>query len=187
MSIEDVFANLGKHMVEGLMVHSKLADYYGFLGLEGYCICHEYHYYSENSNYRKLSNYYLHHYGKIINEMPFENPNIIPDTWKNHKRFDVSVSTRKVAIQTGMEKWVTWEKNTKRLYESMYNELVQVGDIAGAILVGEFIKDVDYELAEAEQMWIEKGAMEYSVNDIMMEQKDIEKTYRKKFKEIELC
>jgi hypothetical protein len=78
MTIEEVFSGIGQRMVEGLMTHSQLADYFGFLGLEGYQQCHLYHYFDENCNYKKISNYYLKHYNKLLIDMPFKNPNVIP-------------------------------------------------------------------------------------------------------------
>ena len=187
MTIDEIFANLNKHAIEGLMFHAQLADYYDFLGLKGFHKCHEYHYHCENCNFRKLNNYYIHHHGKLIEEMRAEDPQIIPQAWFGHKRSEVSIATKKGAIQVGIEKWVGWERKTKKLYESMYNELIQLGEIASAMMVEELIKDVDKELADAEQKWIERSSIDYNVNDIMLEQENIEKKYKKKLKEIELC
>ena len=186
MTIDEIYRELAKHMVEGLMVHSKLADYYGFLGFDGYQKCHEYHHLSEDLNYRKISDYYIHHYNKIIMDSKFNDPNIIPDSWYNYKRSDVSIETKKNSVENGIVQWVTWEQKTKKLYENMYYELIQLGELASAGMLMEFIKDVDDELAEAEQEWIEKSTMGYDINDIMMEQKEMKRKYKKKMKEIEL-
>lgn len=187
MTAEEIFSHIAKHMIEGLMVHSKLADFYGFIGFKGYEKCHEYHFYSENINYRKLNNYFLHHCGKVIVDSRFDVPDIIPSTWLQHNRADVGEETRKTSLQVGIEKWVVWEQNTKKLYQDMYEELININDIASALFIKEFIIDVDNELADAEQLWIEKRAMNYSINDIMMEQEDLYKKYSKKIKEIEIC
>ena len=55
MTIDEIFSQLGAHMVEGLMIHSQMSDYFGFLGLKGYQECHKYHYFEENANYRRLN------------------------------------------------------------------------------------------------------------------------------------
>jgi hypothetical protein len=54
-------------------------------------------------------------------------------------------------------------------------------------MVAELIKDVDNELAEAEQAWIEKIILEYDIDDIVLQQEEIKKKYKKKIKEIKLC
>ena len=40
-SVEDIFANLSAHMIEGLMIHDQMASYYKFLNLRSYAECHE--------------------------------------------------------------------------------------------------------------------------------------------------
>ena len=187
MTVEEIFSHIAKHMIEGLMVHSKLADFYGFIGFKGYEKCHEYHFFCENISYRELNNYYLHHFGKIIIDRQFDNPDIIPGNWLQHTRADVGVETRKNSVQTGVERWVVWERETKVLYQNMYSELIRLGEIAAALFVKDLIEDVDDELAQAEQDWIEKRSIDYDINDIMMEQEEMYKQYCKKLKEIKIC
>ena len=79
MTTADIFSQVAQRMIEGLMTHSQLADYFGFLGLEGYQKCHVYHYFDENKNYKCVANYYLKHYNKLLLDMPFKNPNVIPE------------------------------------------------------------------------------------------------------------
>ena len=186
MTIDEIFSTLGEHMIEGLMIHSQLSDYFGFIGLDGYQMCHKYHYFEENSNYKKLGNYYLHHYNKILMERPFKNPSVIPESWYQYNRHDVNTATRKNAIQVGMDKWVTWEKDTKKLYENLYRELVILNEIASAQEISKYIEDVDNELADACQKYIELSAIDYDISDIIMEQKELKELYEIKLKEIEL-
>lgn len=186
MTVEEIFSQLGEHMIEGLMTHSQLSDYFGFIGLDGYQMCHLYHYFDENNNYKKLGNYYLHHYNKIIIETPFKNPSVIPESWYQYTRHDVNATTRKNAIQVAMEKWVNWEKDTKKLYEQLYQALININEIAAAEEVMKYLKDVDEELAKACQKHIELAAIDYDISDIIMEQEELKKKYKKKLKEIEL-
>lgn len=187
MTIEEIFSALASQMVEGLMVHSKLSDYYSFLGLLGYSKCHRYHYFEENINYRKISDYYLLHYNKIIEEGPVSNPEIIPSIWYKHKRLDVIEQTRKTSIQAGFDKWVAWEKETKEKYEQLYKELMALNEVASALEISKLIKDVDEELAEAEQKRLEQIANDYNISDIINKQEELEKEYQIKLEELELC
>jgi len=79
MTTEDVFTQVAQRMVEGLMTHSQLADYFGFLGLDGYQECHTYHYFEENCNYKKIGRYYIEHFNKLLKDNPVKNPAIVPD------------------------------------------------------------------------------------------------------------
>lgn len=186
MTVDELFSQLAAHMIEGLMVHSQMSDYFGFLSLTGYQECHKYHYFEENANYRKINKYYLHHYNKIVPEMPFNNPNIIPESWYKYTRQDVNATTRKNAIQSGMDKWIKWEEETKKLYQYIYQELIALKEIAAAEEVAKYIIDVDYELAEAIQEDLELKAIDYDITIIIDNQNKIYKQYEKKLKEIDL-
>lgn len=187
MTVAEIFGQISQRMVEGLMTHSQLADYFGFLGLEGYQQCHIYHFYEENNNYKKIGKYYLKHYDKILPDMPFKNPKIVPEDWLQYTREQVNEQVRKSATQTGFERWVNWEKSTKKMYEQSYINLFNLGEIAAAAELKKYIIDVDYELAEATQYYITLSAIDYSIKDIMLEQEKKRKEYCKKVKEIELC
>lgn len=187
MTAEEIFSQIAQHMVEGLMIHSQMTDYYNFLGFEGYKACHNYHYHSENNNHRQLSCYYLKHYNKIIKELPVSNPHIIPETWYQYTRQAVSNETKKESLKQGFNEWIKWERDTKKFYEQMYQNLISIGEIASAIEVKKYIEDVDYELAGAEQKLLELSSIDYDLPTIMSKQSDLAKKYCKKLKEIELC
>ena len=187
MTVEEIFNEIGKHMIEGVMFHSQMSDYYGFLGLEGNQLCHKYHYYCENKNYKKFCDYYLKHYGRLIIDRGSQNPGVIPENWFNYKRKDVDVNTRKNAVQAGMEKWVGWEQTTKKMYESYYRELMNINEVAAAEELKKYIRDVDKEVASAEQSWLEEIATDFNINNIMDDQWWKRDKYKKKIKEIELC
>lgn len=187
MTVEEIFSQLAAHMIKGLMIHSQMSDYYGFLGLKGYQECHKYHYFAENANYKRIANYYLKHYDKLVLDLPFENPDVIPESWFKYTRHNVNENTRKSAIQAGIEKWVDWETQTKKLYEYYYQELCGLGEIAAAMEIRKYIKDVDEELATAYQKHLELKAIDFDINVIMEKQEEKYRKYKKKLKEINLC
>ena len=187
MNIEEIFSLIAARMVEGLMIHSQMSDYFCFLGLEGYAKCHKYHYFEENCNYRKISYYYLTHYNQIITERPFSNPNIIPADWYKYKRQNVDMAVRKASIKAGFEKWVKWEKESKKVYETYYQELIKLNEIAAATELQKYIVDVDYELSDAEEKLLTLTAIDFDISDIIAEQDKLAKKYKKELKEIELC
>jgi hypothetical protein len=186
MTIDEIFSELAQHMIEGLMTHSQLADYYGFLGLYGYQKCHLYHFYDENINYKKICDYFLKHQNKLVIEKPFNNPSVIPENWYQYRRQDVSQDTRRNAAQMGLELWVNWEKKTKVFYEKIYKELYDINEIAAVEEVAMYLTDVDYELAEAEKEMIKRKADNYNMDNIIQEQDEVEKRYKKKMEGLEI-
>ena len=187
MTVDEIFSQIASHMVEGLMTHAQLADYYNFLGLKGYEKCHECHYFHENVNFRKITKYYLDHYHKLVKETPFKNTNIISQDWYQYTKFKVDLQVRKSSIEYGFEKWVSWEQETKTLYEKYYLELMQLNEVAAALEVKKYIKDVDKELAEAQHSHLCAKAINFNISDIMDKQDDLYWKYKKEMEEIKLC
>ena len=111
---------------------------------------------------------------------------MIPEAWFKYTRSDVDIATRKSSIQAGFEKWVEWEKSTKKLYEQMFKELMAINEVAAAIEVKKYIKDVDEELSKAIQKHLELTAINFNISDIIAEQKVLCEKYKKKMREVEL-
>lgn len=180
MTIEEIYSNINEHMINGLMLHDQLANYYDFLGLGGYKRCHEYHYFKENMAYRSLNRYFINHHNKLIPEAKFDNISIIPNSWYEHVREDVDISTKKNGVKMGLEKWVEWERKTKKLYEQMYKEAMEIGEVASAHKIMCLVKDVDCELKKAERYWLNKESIGYDMTAIVEEQNKKHDKYKKK-------
>ena len=147
--MEEIFAKLKAHMLEGMVFHDEMSRYYDFLSLCDYRDEHKKRYEEETKGYQRLCEYYMHHYNKLLPNLPMNRPDEIPDSWYMYKRQDVDTNTRKNAVRSGMQKWVEWESETKDLYEEMCGELLNNGEIASACFISKYITDVDHELAEA--------------------------------------
>lgn len=184
MTVSEVYSKIIQHMIKGLMLHGQLADYYWFLGLEGYARRHEYHYAVESESFRHISRYFICHHNELAPELPVENPNVIPENWRKYTRWDVDASTKMNGIKNGIEEWHEWEKSTKKLYESMYSELLSSGHIADAIEIKKLICDVTKELKSAEKHTLKSAAIDYSLDVIIPEQKCLHNKYKKKLARI---
>ena len=180
MTVDEIFAEVSAHMIKGLMIHTQLADYYDFLGLQGYKRCHEYHALKESCSYRGINRYFINHYNKLVPEKEIENPDIIPENWYRYTRQDVDANTKRNAVKSGLEKWVEWEQDTKKFYEQMYVELMNLQEVSGALKMKELICDVDQELKKAQRYHLNKMATDYNINSIISEQGRKHKKYKKK-------
>lgn len=184
MTIEEVFARLSSHMIKGLMIHDQFSKAYGFLNLCGYQKSHEYHYYEESWNYHCLEDYYLEHYNKMIPEEKVENPAIIPVAWYKYEKKNVDVNTKRGAIKTMMEKWIAWEEETKKLLESSYKELYDMGEVCAALKISYFLKKVSEELKRAQEKIINLESTGYDIALIIGEQKELYHKYKCKMTRI---
>lgn len=170
MTVEEIFSNLSVHMVRGLMTHSDFADYYYFLGLEKYGDEHHNRYVDESLNHRKLQKWYILHYNKLLPQERVDYKTFIPDSWYKYKRFDVDSGTISKSVKNGLTMWVDWERETKKLYEQMYKELMSLDEITAALFVKDLICDVRDELCEAEEWLLKQKALDYSIENIIAEQ-----------------
>ena len=180
MTVEEIFAELSSHMVQGLMIHDQMSSYYYFLNLKGYAKCHEYHYWSESANYLKLKKHYFKHHNKLIKEKDFADPGVIPKSWYAYERKDVDATTKRNAVKTGFEKWIEWEKATITLYEKMYKELFALGLMCDADFVMCLIHDTCCELTDAESGYINKKTLDFEIGPILAEQEPKVKKYKEK-------
>lgn len=168
---EKIFADVSAHQIKGLMIHSQLADYYRFLGLTKYADCHEEHYEEESRCWRRMANYYLEHFNRLIPEQEIENPGIIPADWLRATRQDVDVATKRRAVERGLQKWVDWETETKKEYEKAFGELLALGEGAAAMRIKKCMCATDHELAEAQRWQLRKKDTDYDIGHIIGEQK----------------
>ena len=184
MTVPEIFKEISSHMIYGIMFHAQQADMYDFLNLRGYKRMSEYHLFCEMKNMRKLHRYYLNHFNKLIEEDDVENPNVIPMSWYNYSRQDVDTNTKRTSVKTGVEAWVDWEIRTKEMYEDMYKELIEVGEVAAAKMLCCFVHDVDKELKHAQRYHINLKSVDYSIDYILFEQDRLHDCYKKKMREI---
>ena len=184
MTVEEIFSKLCTHMIKGLMFHQQMGMYYHFLNLEGYKCCHEYHYLSESLNHLKLQKYYINKYNKLIPEAKFENPAVIPEAWYGVTRQDVGTTTKRTAIKDGVASWLKWEKDTCNCYNKLYQELISLEEVTAACMVKELMLDVEEEIQYAERKQLELSAIDYSLDYICEQQKELYDKFKEKKKKL---
>lgn len=182
MTIEEIFNKLASHMVEGIMVHDEMANAYDFLGLYGFSKCHDYHHLEETCAYRCLSHYYSIHYHKLLKVDTQVRQTIIPESWYKYTTMAVDTNTKRQAVKDMMNKWVAWERDTKKLYQEMRQELYNLGEVAAASEIDCFIADVDDELVHAEKKLIKLETIGYDIGTIIGWQQPMYKKYKKEMK-----
>lgn len=182
MTVEEIFSTIAAHMEEGIVMHKHMADVYSFLNLCGYKKCQEYHYYEESKNCRCLHNFYMEQYYKLIPKKEITYQEIIPSSWYKYAKIDVDVNTKRATVKEMMQKWVDWEKETKKLLETSYKDLYEQGEICAALKILYFLEDVSKELKNAQKKQIDLNSSGYDLSEIIKEQKDLHKKYKKKIR-----
>lgn len=180
MTVAEIFTKINSHMIEGIMFHDQMAEYYDFLNFHGFKRCHEYHAISEFVERRAVVRYYLNHYNKLIDKGITKDPEVIPVNWRNYARQEIDSNTKKRAIRDGFIRWHDWETETKKLYEQSYEELMKLNEVAAACKIGELVKNVDKELKKVDHKCIEYNSIDYDLSTIYCCQNEMHKKFKKK-------
>ena len=180
MTVEEIFNKIASHMREGIMYHDEFARAYAYLNFYGLSKCHIYHSCEEKTGYLLLSHYYITHYFKLLYIEEINRPKIIPDSWYKYTTQVVDGGTKRNAVKELMEKWIKWEQETKKLYQEMRAELININETAAALYIDQYIRDVDKELSHAQKKLIRLETIGYDLVEIMNWQEHLYKKYTKK-------
>lgn len=184
MTASEVFSKISSHMVEGMMLHEKMADYYDFLGLMGFKRIHEYRFLKDAADMRGVHRYFINHFNMLLQDNEIYQDWNIPKSWNGHTRNEVKSDTKRNSIIAGMEKWAGWEHETKKLYEQCYIELCDLDEVAAACKVKELIMDADMTAKCADRLNIKLKGMDYDMPTIYILQDEIHSEYDEKTKGI---
>ena len=183
-SVESIFSEINARMIAALMFHDQMSDYFDFLGMEGYKRLHEYQYFSESMERKKINQYYINHHNKLIPNTHSGQVAMIPENWQTANRISVGKSTKQKGIEDGFNQYHEWEAETKSLYEHYSSRLREMGAVADAIMVEKLVEDVDNELKKLEKIVVDLISSGYDMVYITESQQRIHDKYKAKMCEI---
>ena len=162
----EVFANIAKHMLKGIMYHKQFEDYFRFLGLNDFAVQQRKRFLDESNAYADFCKTYLLVEDKLLAHEAPEYESIIPESWYAHKRTDVDTNTRRNAVRTAMKKWVSWEEETFKLYCDTVTPMRDEQKEHWVGIFAHMIEDVFHELQCAREMSLELDVSDYSISGI---------------------
>lgn len=183
-SVESTFSEINARMIAALMFHDQMADYFDFLGMKGYKRLHEYQYFAESLERKKLNQYYINHHNKLIPDIYSGQVTMIPENWQTANRISVGKSTKQKGIEDGFNQYHEWESETKNLYEHYSSRLREMGAVADAIIVEKLVEDVNSELKKLERIIVDLISSGYDMVYITESQQRIHDKYKAKLHEI---
>jgi hypothetical protein len=170
MTASEIFGRINAHQIEGVMLHSQLAEYFGFLNLCGYQCQQEFQAMSEFSEHQNTVLYFVSRFNHLLPEAKAKDPEIIPDAWRGYARQQVDAGTKRKAVRDAFLRWRSWETETKKLYEQAYADLHELGEVAAACEVKKLVKSVACELERVESQQITLECLDYDLAAIYADQ-----------------
>lgn len=185
-SAEEIYSEIKKRQIAALMYHDQMANYFDFLSLHGYKRLHEYQYFTESAEYRKICRYFINHHEKLLADGFDGEIKAIPAAWLTANRMSVGKSTKQKAVEDGFNQYREWESGTKAVYSHYAARLREIGHEADAIIVGRLVEDVDHELKCLDRIILDLISSGYDMVYIVESQKALHDKYKKKLKEVDL-
>lgn len=179
-TVEEIFSEINARQIAALMFHRQMADYFDFLSLHGYKRMHEYQYFSESKENRKISRYYINHHGKLLDDKFDGKINVIPAAWMTANRMSVGKGTKQKAVEDGFNEYRAWELETKECYEHYAKHLREIGAEADALKIDCLVKDVDHELKMLDRIILDLISAGYDMVYIVESQCKLHEKYKKK-------
>lgn len=185
-SCRDIYSAINSRQIKALMFHDQMADYFRFIGLEGFSWMHEYQHLAESMERRKVKQYYLKHHNKLLSDDEVDPVDVIPNGWYQYTRMDVTPQVRQQAIQKAMTEYRDWEAGTKEFLQHCAAYLMGWRKIADFEQVEELIEDVDEELRCLDSLCLKLKAVDYDPVYIIEMQREYCDKYKRKCAKIEI-
>lgn len=180
---EQVYCAINEHMCKAISFHEQLADYFCFLGLQGFKRMLEYQYMNECATKRKLHKRYIDTHHKLIPVKQVELPMFIPSDWNRYTTKDINDSVIPKFVRSALSEYYDWEEKTKRIYEEQCTMLMDANMVADYEFVKELIVDVEKEIKKIHRMMENLNGTGYDVNMVHGMQDKYHEKYKKKYQD----
>lgn len=94
-SVNDIFSKICERQIGGIMLHEQLADYFNFLGYDGFMQEQEHRYLIESLKLRDTRKYFIKFYNLLTNKLNVTTKGYIPSAWYGFDRREVIASAKK--------------------------------------------------------------------------------------------
>lgn len=164
MTAEEVFSQVASHIIEGVMVHDDLAQYYDFLAVPSYRDKHECHAKEEFKNYHKVCRHYMATHNQLLPNIRASQRDIIPESWMKYTRDDVDVATKKQGIKNGVMAWWEWERETKDFLKNM---MIELPDVEDRCVIRSLLDDVISEEKCAHEKYLQLKSVDFNLGQFL--------------------
>lgn len=178
---ELIYMELDERMAKGLCFHEQLADYFCFLGLQGFKRMLEYQFMCECEDKRKLHRKYIERHHKILPVQQIQAPMFIPQSWSNYTTENIDDGVIPKFVKSAIAEWKQWEEGTKELYQKAWQRLKDMGYATDAEHIKELIKGVEKELKDIHRISETLSGTGYDVNMIHGVQDKYHEKYKTKY------
>lgn len=145
MDHKEVFKELAKCKIKGMMFHSDMADYYAFLQCCTFKKLHDERFIEESEELREIKDYYITNYNRTLftDDEHLAIDNITPKNWDE---YGMTEHERLSYIKHGIEVYEAQETKVKEKMHKLADELYMMGCYDDYKMVRGIIDDVVLEI-----------------------------------------
>lgn len=180
---EEIYSKMDEHMQKALCFHEQLADYFCFLGLQGFKRMLEYQYMKECAEKRKLHHRYIDAHHRILPVKQVQTPVFLSGDLRRYTTKDITDSVLPKFVRAALNEYQEWEEKTKELLEEQCERLTSLNMIADYEYVKELMLDTENELKKLERIMEKLNGTGYDVNMIHTMQDKYHEKYKQKYNE----
>lgn len=181
--IEELYDMINERMCMAMEFHSQLADYFCFLGLQGFKRMSEYQFMKECEAKRKMHRRYIDHHHRILPVRQVEMVQLIPSEWSRYTTEDIDDSVIPRFVKAILKEWYEWEKETKEIYEEICDQFQGLGKHADCEFVKDLITDAEKECKKIMRLYEKLNGTGYDAGQIHQMQDKYHEKYKKKYED----
>lgn len=179
--LEQIYSEIDERMCMALAFHEQLADYFCFLGLQGFKRMAEYQYMKECAEKRKVHKRYIDYHHKVIPVKDYKKPVMIPKEWGRYTTHDIDDSVVPKYVRIALEEWYNWEMETKECFSELCEKLMSIGQHTDYEFLKEMILDVEKECKKITRMIEQLNGTGYDTTTIHGMQDKYHEKYKRKY------
>ena len=165
--MKEIFQKIINRQAEGVAIHDLMGDYYDFLQLDGFRCLHRCQFIEEAETLKKLKHYYIKHFGSVPMPSKIDTKiSVIPSDWPLHETSEITGTSSKSLTKTGLELYLSWEKETSKFYEECAKKLKENDLLEEYYMVLDLMGNVEGEIHEIKEIIITLQAVDYNVEAI---------------------
>lgn len=182
MRERDIFTELAKHQLKGIMFHYDMINYMCFLGFPVLSEIHEKQFEEESEALVDIARHYIELYNHLPEVNSVQAESIIPKAWHGYNRHEISADGRKKALETALKEWAEWETKSCELYSECYQKLIDGGHAESAEFLSDIISDTCHEKKFVNGLIAELKAVDYDMPSSAVILRDASEKHNKKDK-----
>lgn len=180
---EDIYTAISERMCKALAFHEQLADYFCFLGLQGFKRMLEYQYMKECAEKRKVHHHYIDIHKRVIPVKQVTTPVFIPKEFSRYTTLEMDDSVIPKFVRSALKEWHDWEEETKDIFEEQCTVAKSMDMIADEEYIKELVLDVTKEIKKVARIIEKLNGTGYDVTMIHGVQDKYHEKYKDKYNE----